>query len=218
MWTSLIAGLGCVVGGCLVLPSLARDEMRETASKNAAQHRGRHLGVRRYRLSYDLTVIRTGLRLWSCPAGMSPLRGGFSAEYHVTAASLAPGHSAGQQTTCQSANRKEMGAHSICVQAGLAGHRQYCSTKKRADRNMPAPIVMLQYTVRHTCAQVREPHADPGGARAVQEADRQPARRQDAGVAAEGAIDGAVADVRAVTARAGWSPPSRSTMTARTCG
>ena len=33
MWTSLIAGLGCVVGGCLVLPSLARDEMRETASK-----------------------------------------------------------------------------------------------------------------------------------------------------------------------------------------
>ena len=32
MWTSCIAGLGCVVGGCLMLPSLARDEMRDTAA------------------------------------------------------------------------------------------------------------------------------------------------------------------------------------------
>ena len=62
MWTSLIAGLGCVVGGCLVLPSLARDEMREVASKTL-----RSIGVAisgcdhasRYKLSPTRCDIKT---------------------------------------------------------------------------------------------------------------------------------------------------------------
>ncbi len=32
MWTSLISSFGAVIGGCLMLPTLARDDMRKTAA------------------------------------------------------------------------------------------------------------------------------------------------------------------------------------------
>ena len=40
IWTSCITGLGCVIGGCVMLPSLARDEMRDTAASTL-----RNIGV-----------------------------------------------------------------------------------------------------------------------------------------------------------------------------
>jgi len=32
IWTALVSGLGAICGGCLMLPTLARDDMRKTAA------------------------------------------------------------------------------------------------------------------------------------------------------------------------------------------
>ena len=32
IWTALVSGLGAIAGGCLMLPTLARDDMRKTAA------------------------------------------------------------------------------------------------------------------------------------------------------------------------------------------